>query len=239
MDKVSIIIVTYNAARDLQNCLDSIKKQTYPALEVIIVDGNSQDQTVKIIQNNIDIVANWVSEKDNGIYDAMNKALKLITGKWIYFLGADDTVLPDFSEMIKVLKDNQTIYYGTVLAKGSRYLGYLSAYNQAKIGICHQSMIYPAHVFKKYSFDEKYRISADHHLNMKCWADPAFKIQYVDYTIANFNHTGISSIQKDPIFEKDKISLIFKYFGLAICSRYLFRELKWKLYNRGRKKKKD
>lgn len=236
MDKVSIIIVTYNAENDLQNCLDSIRKQISTPLEVIIVDGASKDNTVNIIQKNSDIVTKWVSEKDNGIYDAMNKALKLVSGQWVYFLGADDTILPGFNDMINVLKDNHTIYYGTVLARGTQYLGFLSAYNQAKTGICHQSMIYPARVFEKYSFDEKYRISADHHLNMKCWADPALKIQYMDYTIANFNHTGISSIQKDPVFEKDKAFLILKYFGLIMFSRFVFRELKWKIYNYRKKK---
>ncbi|QNK62659.1 glycosyltransferase [Pedobacter sp. PAMC26386] len=235
MDKVSIIIVTYNAANDLQNCLDSIKEQITTPLEVIVVDGASKDDTVKIIQENSDIITKWISEKDNGIYHAMNKALKLISGKWVYFLGADDTILPAFSEMIQELKDNHTIYYGTVLAKGTQYLGYLSAYNQAKTGICHQSMIYPARVFEKYSFDEKYRISADHHLNMKCWADPALKVQYLDCTIANFNHTGISSLQKDPLFEKDKAFLILKYFGLPIFFRFIFRELKWKIHNSRRK----
>jgi len=232
MDKVSIIIVTYNAAADLQNCLDSIRLQTYHPLEVVVVDGASTDGTVDILKKNNDLITKWVSEKDSGIYDAMNKALKLVTGDWIYFIGADDTLLPEFSEMLKVIQEKSTIYYGSVMARGGKYLGELNPYKQAKIGLCHQAMIYPRSVFDKYTFDLKYKISADHHLNMKCFADPAVHIQFVDYTIANFNHTGISSTQHDPLFEKHKISLIRKYFGIVVWSRFVFRELKWKLLGR-------
>lgn len=232
MNIVSIIIVTYNAAADLQVCLDSIRNQSYRPIELVVVDGDSQDGTVDIIKNNADLVNTWVSEKDNGIYDAMNKGLKLITGDWVYFLGADDTLLSEFSEMISSLNDKKTIYYGSVLAKGGKYLGFLNPYKQAKIGICHQAMFYPKAVFKKYDFDTKYRISADHALNMKCFADPEFQIQFVDYTIANFNHTGISSLQKDALFEKQKSGLILRFFGPLIWFRFVFRELKWKLQGR-------
>lgn len=232
MDKISVIIVTYNAAKDLQNCLDSIKKQSYSPIEIIIVDGGSTDGTVDIIKDNTAIIARWVSEKDNGIYDAMNKALTMISGEWVYFIGADDTMLPEFSEMAASLKKQDTIYYGSVLAKGVKYLGYLNPYQQAKTGICHQAMYYPRRVFNRYTFDEKYQISADHHLNMKCWADPELNIEYLDYTITRFNHTGISSVQKDQQFEKDKMALIYKYFGPLLWFRFVFRELKWKLFNR-------
>jgi glycosyltransferase involved in cell wall biosynthesis len=235
MNRVSIIIVTYNAAEDLQACLDSIKKLHSSQLELVVVDGGSEDGTVDILKSNSMLITKWVSEKDKGIYDAMNKGLKLITGDWVYFLGADDVLLPEFSQMLAVLKDPHTIYYGSVLARGGKYLGHLDPYRQAKIGICHQSMIYPRSVFDKYEFDLKYNISADHHLNMKCWADEEFKIEFVDYTIAIFNHTGISSTQKDDLFERDKKRLIFHYFGIRIGLRFLFREIKSKLFSRNNK----
>lgn len=232
MDKVSIIIVTYNASSCLQACLDSIKSQEYPALEVIVVDGASQDDTVSILKKNDQVVTQWISEKDNGIYDAMNKALQMITGKWVYFIGADDTLLPQFSDMLKMLKDSNTIYYGSVLSKGEKYLGYLNPYQQAKIGMCHQSIIYPAGVFEKYTFNLKYKISADHHLNMRCWADPDIKIEFADYIIANFNHTGVSSVAEDQVFKREKTALILKYFGPLAWMRFVFREMKWKLLQR-------
>ena len=228
MRSVSIIIVTYNAGQDLQACFDSIRKQASSAIEVIVVDGGSKDNTVDIIRSNNDIIATWISEKDDGIYDAMNKAIKLTKQDWIYFMGADDTLLPEFSTMLEALRDPYTIYYGSVLAKGGKYLGYMNPYRQAKIGICHQAMIYPKYVFNTYQFDPIYRISADHHLNMKCWADKTIQFQFVDLIIANFNHTGISSVQKDQLFEKRKASLILKHFGAATWARFIFRKLKSK-----------
>ena len=232
MKKISIIIVTYNAANDLQACLDSIKSQPWPNIELIVIDGGSEDGTVEIIKNNPQVISTWVSERDNGIYEAMNKGLMLISGDWVYFIGADDTLFPEFSQMLEKLEDPNTIYYGSVLARGGKYLGLLNPYAQAKIGICHQAMIYPKAVFEKYKFDLKYKISADHHLNMKCWADKEFEIKFVDYIIANFNHLGVSSLEKDRQFEKDKQALIFRYFGPVVGLRFVFREIKSKLFKK-------
>lgn len=226
LPKISVIIVTYNAAADLQNCLDSIYRQKYPSIEIIVMDGQSTDGTVDILKQNTDKIAFWKSEKDDGIYEAMNKALKHISGEWVYFLGADDVLLDEFSDMAYALKDKSTIYYGSVDKDGVKYLGYLTAYQQAKTNINHQAMIYPAAVFKKYQFDTKYRISADHVLNMQCWKDPDFNIEFIDYTIAKFNHTGVSSVKKDKLFEKHKARLILENYGFGIWLRFLFKRTK-------------
>ena len=234
MNKVSVIIATYNAAGDLQNCLDSFPLQVCDRMEIVIADGASQDGTLEIIRRNSSKISQWISEPDQGVYDAMNKALQVITGSWVYFLGADDLLLPDFVLMLDALQDRSTIYYGNVLLRGKQYLGLMSPYYQAKTGICHQAMIYPRSVFMKYTFDLKYQISADHHLNMKCHADPAYSFRYLDLTIARFNHTGLSSLREDQLFKKHKASLIRKYFGTGIWLRFMFRELKWKFLNRKR-----
>jgi len=85
---ISIVIVTYAAAGTLQNCLNSIYNQKYPALKIIIIDGESSDGTIDIIKANLNKIYYWVSEKDAGIYYAMNKALKKVTGEWVYFFGS-------------------------------------------------------------------------------------------------------------------------------------------------------
>src|SRR5580693_3513958 len=96
--RISIIIVTYNAAATLQVCLESIYSQSYKDLEIIVIDGQSTDGTVDILKQNTARLAYWKSEKDEGVYDAMNKGVKHLTGQWVYFLGADDELLPGFSE---------------------------------------------------------------------------------------------------------------------------------------------
>lgn len=227
--KVSLIIVTYNAAATLQACLDSIYSQTYPDIEIVVIDGLSTDGTVNILQENTSRITYWKSEKDTGIYDAMNKGTQYVTGNWVYFLGADDTLLPGFSDLANDLKDSGAIYYANVWAEGEKRSGELSPYQLAKVGIYHQAMIYPKAVFDKHSFDTRYRISADFAFNLNLYSDKAFTFIYKDHLIANFNHTGVSGTQIDAQFEKDKSGLILKNFGFKIWSRYIFRVTKAKL----------
>jgi glycosyltransferase involved in cell wall biosynthesis len=227
--KVSVVIVTYNAAATLQACLDSIYKQTYPNIEIVVIDGKSTDGTLTILEANSSRIGYWKSEKDSGIYDAMNKATKSLTGSWIYFLGADDELLPGFSDLCNDLKDSGAVYYSNVWAEGEKRSGELSTYQLAKVGIYHQAMIYPASVFAKHNFNTKYRISADFAFNLNLYSDKAYHFVYKDHLIANFNHTGVSGTQVDAPFEKDKSALILKNFGFKIWSRYIFRVIKAKL----------
>jgi glycosyltransferase involved in cell wall biosynthesis len=224
--KISVIIVTYNAAATLQSCLNSIYQQTYPYIEIIIIDGNSTDDTLKIIEENKAKIAYYKSEPDTGIYDAMNKAITHITGNWAYFLGSDDELYPDFSKLANELKDPDTIYYANVRTRGVIRSGELDAYKHAKHGVFHQAMIYPASVFKKYTYNTRYRIYADYALNMKCWKDASIKFAYKNHIVAHFNHTGASGNVKDNEFDRDKSSLIFENFGLLIWLRYRIRNLK-------------
>ena len=228
IDRLSVIVVTYNAAATLQACLDSVYAQTYPNIELIVIDGNSNDGTQRILQANTLRISYWQSQPDNGIYDAMNKALKRATGNWIYFLGADDELLPAFSAMAQELRSADTIYYGSVLTRGLKPLGPVSDYYWAKHGIIQQSIIYPKRVFEKYSYNLKYRSSADFALNMQCFGDKQLKFKYLDFVIAKFNHTGTSGQSRDSEFEKDKPGLILKNFGLKMWLRFMVRKLKGK-----------
>ena len=99
---ISIICATYNAASTLHDFLSSVREQTCKDFELIIVDGASKDNTNKIINQNKDIISNYISEPDNGIYDAWNKGIKMASNDWICFVGADDMFLPDF---VKIYMD--------------------------------------------------------------------------------------------------------------------------------------
>lgn len=88
--KVSLLTVTYNSALTLQDTIDSVAKQNYPGIEYIIVDGASKDATISIIQKNQSVVSHWISEPDKGIYDAMNKAIKMATGEVVGIINSDD-----------------------------------------------------------------------------------------------------------------------------------------------------
>jgi len=231
---ISIIIVTYNAAGTLQKCLESVYRQKYPSLKIIIIDGESTDGTVDIIKANINKIYYWKSERDSGVYDAMNKAIKKRTGDWVYFLGADDELFDDFSTLAFQLEDRNAIFYANVLTNGVKRAGKVSVYKMAKHGLFHQSIIYPVSVFDKYIFDCRYKIVADNVLNMKCWKDRNFRFIYKNYTIAHFNHTGISGTFRDGAFEKDKAGLILKYYGIFVWLRYMIRTLRKRIWTNSR-----
>ena len=88
--KVSIVTVTFNSEKYLTNCIESVRKQTYGDIEHIIVDGKSTDNTLKIIKRNSKSIANWISEPDRGMYDAINKGMQMATGDIIGVLNSDD-----------------------------------------------------------------------------------------------------------------------------------------------------
>ncbi|GAB3947977.1 glycosyltransferase family 2 protein [Spirosoma harenae] len=88
--KVSIITVVYNGAEFIRDCIESIVNQTYPDIEYIVIDGKSTDGTVEIVQSYGTKIARFVTEPDKGLYDAMNKGIRLATGDVIGLLNADD-----------------------------------------------------------------------------------------------------------------------------------------------------
>lgn len=90
--KVSIITVTYNSAKYVEDCINSIIRQNYKNIEYIVVDGNSTDGTIDIIKKYSQYITTWISEEDNGMYDALNKGMKIATGNVIGILNSDDVL---------------------------------------------------------------------------------------------------------------------------------------------------
>jgi glycosyltransferase len=101
--KISIITVTYNSEKYLQDCIDSVRKQNYKNIEHIIIDGKSTDGTVRIIGKNSKYISSWVSETDRGMYDAINKGIKMATGDVIGVLNSDDMLAS--ADVIRTIAD--------------------------------------------------------------------------------------------------------------------------------------
>ena len=229
--KFSIIIPTYNAAGTLAHCLDSVVNQDYANIEIWLMDGLSTDETLHIARGyqskypNLNIV----SEKDAGIYDAMNKGIKRCAGQWIYFLGADDTLYND-NVITSVANVSETtaagVIYGNVKMRGQNQWNldnviFNGEYNLEKLldlTINHQAMFYNKAVFEKCGFyDLKYKTNADYDFNLRCYAATAF--QYVNIIIANFFVGGQSTNFPDNEFHKDRGALFLKYFGKNIFGK--------------------
>ncbi|MBQ4405981.1 MAG: glycosyltransferase [Bacteroidales bacterium] len=142
--KITIVTVCYNAASEIEKTIQSVVNQTYPEIEYIIVDGQSTDGTMDIVSKYRDKIAIVVSEPDRGIYDAMNKGIKIATGEWINFMNAgdvfcDNNVLEcifsqEYGENISfIYSDNWYVNNGK-----KEY----AKHDHKKLSILHQSCIY-------------------------------------------------------------------------------------------------
>lgn len=221
----SIIIPVYNAEGKLPACIESVLKQDYQKKELIIIDGNSTDSSLIEIERyskNNDILR-YISESDNGIYDAMNKGISLAKGNYLYFLGSDDelyspTVLSNIASNI----DGADLIYGNVelLSDKRIFNGIYSLEKLMYKNICHQSIFYNRNLFDDFGkYNLKYSAMADYLFNIICITSKA-KIKYQDIIIARYNDNGFSN-SGDDNFRKDKTSILKKYFANKVSKEQL------------------
>lgn len=169
---ISIITVCYNAQNEIGATLESIKAQTFKEFEYIIVDGASKDDTLKVVERSGVVPAHIVRERDKGIYDAMNKGLKLATGKYLMFLNAGDSLYSPttLQQIASVAKSNPDVIYGdTAIVDSERKFLYprkhrppvTLTHNSFKNGmlVCHQAFLPKRETAPMY--DMQYRFSAD------------------------------------------------------------------------------
>lgn len=220
---LSIVTVALNAAPHIERCIQSVLRQSFSDYEYLIVDGGSKDGTLDIVRRYEHRIARWISEEDRGLYHAMNKAVGLARGRWIYFLGADDGMRDCLEAVAPLLADDRTVYHGDVflVRKGRRYGGTFGAFRLSRKNICQQAIFYPRAAFETRLFDTRYRIQADWEFNMWCLRNPRFRLRYIPLVIADFNdESGLSSREVDERFQQDYPGMLRSYFPKGI---YLWR----------------
>ncbi|MFC7356861.1 glycosyltransferase family 2 protein [Jejudonia soesokkakensis] len=225
----SIIIPTFNSGVTLPIALESIVQQTEQSIEVLIMDCLSTDHTLEIA-NTYETKFSCmkiISQKDKGIYDAMNKGIDNATGNWILFLGSDDS-LYDLSVLETVKKKidntNAKVVYGNAKIQGDTGWAkdgevYAGAFNLSKLlnqNICHQAIFYNKDFIKNEIgyFNLKYTKSSDWDFNLRCWAKSPF--QYIDLIVANFKAGGFSTHATDTGILDDFIDNVRRYFGISL-----------------------
>lgn len=165
---ISIVTVSLNSQKTIQRTIDSVKNQIYKNIEYIIIDGGSEDKTVSIIKNNSTTVKKWVSENDNGIYDAFNKGLRVFSGDYIGFLNSDDYLLPDAMNILVnyINKNpNKDFFFGSV----KKHWGILHGYKPWKI--FYTWGFYSSHSSGFYIKREAAKIVGNYNLKYKYSAD--------------------------------------------------------------------
>lgn len=213
--KLSIIIPTFNSASVLPKALDSIVGQTFTDWEVLVMDGASTDDTVKIAQSYNDHRIRIYSEPDKGIYDAMNKGIKKAKGEWLYFLGSDDYLLNNL--VLESLFSNNieeySVVYGDVQSPrlSSSHKGEWTP-DTINYNRCHQCIFYAHSIFNRIGlYNTKYRYLADFDFNLKWVLNNNIKKKYLPIEIAWYSEDGASNTNIDNAFSQDFNHLILKY----------------------------
>ena len=223
MPKVSIITVTYNCENVLQETIDSISSQTFKDYEYVVIDGNSTDRTVDIIKQNRKLVDYYISEPDKGIYDAMNKGMKVAKGKYIIFMNAGDPFYKN-TALAKIPFDkfpDADIFYGETMIKDEagnekglrrKKLPHNLNWKHFKRGmvVCHQSIFVKRELAPYY--DLKYTYTADIDWVLKSLKNSSQNIN-TKSIISNFVEGGFSGQNQHKSW-KDRFVILKNNFGL-------------------------
>lgn len=230
MSFFSIIVPTFNAAATIQNAINSIIIQSFTDFEIIVIDGLSTDNTIEILRAYNDPRVRIFSEKDSGIYDAMNKGIEHANGKWLYFMGSDDALYDDsVLATVAAFSSDEDCFaiYGNVKINGDAvwakhdaiYDGEFDITKLLTKNICHQALFYRLETIKqnKVLFDMKYPVCSDWDFNLKCWSIGEFR--YVNKIIAQFNAGGLSTRKVKDTFSEEIVQKVISYFNIHSFSK--------------------
>lgn len=198
---VSIITVNYNNYKGLKKTLDSIKIQTSKDFEWIVIDGGSTDGSKELLEQNAGIITYWVSEKDNGIYHAMNKGINVAKGDYLQFLNSGDSlatpgIIKRFCERNNT---EDVIYSNAIIVNGNDHeVKKFHAPNFVKFSyffghaLNHQATFFSRRCFKDYLYNEENRIASDIELYMYLMYHH-FTFQKWNEYVVRFDNSGLSS----------------------------------------------
>ena len=246
--KVTVVTVCFNAINDLENTILSVLSQKYENLEYIIVDGKSTDGTLQIISKYKSKIDYLISEKDDGIYHAMNKSIKIATGVWILFLNAGDrfynnNVLEQIFNK-KIESEKLVIYGNTCLSiENEFFFAPALPINEIEkhLPFCHQSALIKTIYLKNHPFNLEFKVTSDYNSFYDIYKlnSQAFFYQPIIISIYNSNfgfsqNNILTCIREEAIISQYYSTLLLKfrlsYFYIrALLNKFIpFTILKYK-----------
>lgn len=216
----------------LPAALESILQQDAANIEVLLIDNSStdgiSDYTANL--NGRQSPIKLIVGKDKGIYDAMNKGIQLAAGKWLYFMGADDTIADDnvLQQILPELTEANDIVYGDCIwmPEGRKEEGEWSYHRFITANINHQRIFYKKSLFEKYGFyNIKYSIAADHELNIRFFCNKAIQKKYLPLTISRYHSGGFSAQKFDEAFWNDWDDIVLKNFKPYLPKKIIYGSL--------------
>ena len=232
--KLSIITINYNNAEGLRKTMESVLSQTYKDFEYVVVDGVSTDSSVDIIRASAlqaeGLEITWISEPDKGIYNAMNKGIRMATGEYLLFLNSGDFLISeDVLEKVfenecsadilcarcNVSDNGKVVWTSNPPEKvtfGTLYM----------VGLAHQSTFIRKSLFEQYGYyDESFRYNADIEFWYRTIVDNAASTQKIDVITTDYNLDGVSEKKKnDPVFMGEHKRILAKPIYQKILPDY-------------------
>lgn len=225
----TIITVCYNSEDTIEKTISSVIEQSYEKVEFVIIDGGSNDRTVEIIKkykNDSKNKITFLSEKDNGIYDAMNKGIKLAKGDWVNFMNSGDTFYSSnvLEELAYKIGEKEEIVYGKTNIVYNNYEKIVDSKPIANIwkglNFCHQSAFVKAELFQSNLFDTSYKLASDFDLFYNFYNENK-NFMKLDMIISNYDFSGISTNNSLKVAKEYK-DISLKYNTNFIKKSYFF-----------------
>ena len=202
---ITVITVVLNAKVNLEKTIKSVAEQDYNNIEYIIIDGGSNDGSNEIIMQYPSVVSKFLSEKDDGIYMAMNKGISMASGDWVCLLNAGDVfvsngIISRVADTIRNLPEQPDIVYGNILVrrKTEEFVERIAQTprNCHRMYFCHQSSFVRLPLLRKYPFDEHYKLSSDLKFFKQCYKGNK-KFMKLDFPIVIYDTLGLSNTNRE------------------------------------------
>ena len=223
--KLSVITINYNNLQGLADTIKSVESQSVRDFEWIVVDGASTDGSRALIEKHSDNITSWVSEPDSGIYNAMNKGIRMSSGEYLLFLNSGD-MFADDQVVAKVLSEltGEDFIFGNIYhsdklgvkAFNEKYInGRDMAFMLTTSSLPHQSTFIHRSVFERYGFyREDLRIVSDWALIFQSLVMHQATIRYIPVVVSIYDTSGLSSVNKRLYnTEREKVISSWKYFS--------------------------
>jgi glycosyltransferase involved in cell wall biosynthesis len=220
MPRLSVITINYNNLAGLQKTMQSVLMQSFTDFEYVVIDGGSNDGSAEYIKSQEKHLKYWVSEKDNGIFNAHNKGLEKATGEYCLFLNSGDVLCGKdvFSKVFQsqrsedVLYGNMLLDFGNGKTKQAKMLDLIDAYQMYKDTLWHPVSFIKRNLFEKFgNYDESFKLSADHEFFFRTIVANKASTLHLGFNISVFNMDGESSskenverlkVEKERVFAK-------------------------------------
>lgn len=217
----SIIMVVKNSVGTIEKSIKSVICQTYRSFELIIIDGNSTDGTIELIKKYAENISTFVSENDNGIYDAMNKGIRHAKGDWIFFLGSNDylyndNVLEIISSKLISSPDVNLHTFDVMYEDGEIVKSKLNWTMLFRNSVHHQGAFYNKRIFRELTYPVQYKIYGDYFVNLFIYRKH-IRHQHYECLFSTCSRAGISGTPKlKNVVELLNIKAFFFSFPIAV-----------------------